>query len=66
MPRWEQYEIWIQKGGRWEMMAAFADFDIASATARSRSSQLRLIHATYEDDKVVAHDVLMELGTTRK
>ena len=48
------------------MMAAFADFDIASATARSRSSQMRLIHATYEDDKVVAHDVLMELGTTRK
>ena len=65
MPRWERYEIWIQKGGQWEMMAAFADLEIASAAARNRSSQMRLVHATYEGEKVVAHDVLMELGAIR-
>lgn len=66
MPRWERYEIWIQKGGQWEMMSAFADFEIASAVARSRSSRMRLVHATYEADKMVVQDVLMELGAPRE
>ena len=66
MPRWERYEIWIQKGGQWEMMSAFADVEIASAVVRNRSSQMRLIHATYEGDKMVAQDVLAELGTRRE
>lgn len=66
MGRWEQYQIWVQKDGRWEMVAAFSDFEIASGAARSRSSRMRLVHATYEGDKVVAQDVLMELGATRE
>ena len=65
MPRWERYEIWVQKGGQWEIVSAFADFEIASAVARSRSSRMRLVHATYEGDKIVTQDVLVELGATR-
>ncbi|HEY6251460.1 MAG TPA: hypothetical protein VI685_15995 [Candidatus Angelobacter sp.] len=66
MARWEQYQIWVQKGERWEMVAGFSDFEIASALARNHSSRMRLIHATYEGDKIVAQDVLVEMGATRK
>lgn len=65
MGRCEQYEIWVQKGGRWEMVTAFSDFEIASAVARSYSSRMRLIHTAYEGSKMVAQDVLVELGATR-
>jgi hypothetical protein len=33
--------------------------------ARNRSSRMRLIHATYEDDKRISQDILAELGMTR-
>jgi hypothetical protein len=66
MARWEQYEIWAQNGAKWEMVAAFDDFEVASAVARNRSSRMRLIHASYEDSRRVAEDVIAELGTTRQ
>lgn len=66
MARWEQYEVWAQNGPKWEMIGAFDDFEVASAVARNRSSRMRLIHATYQDGKRVAEDVLAELGITRK
>lgn len=47
------------------MVTAFSDFEIASAVARSYSSRMRLIHTAYEGSKMVAQDVLVELGTTR-
>jgi hypothetical protein len=65
MARWEQYEIWVQNGEKWEMLASFQDFEVASAVARNRSSRMRLIHASYEDGTVVTKDVLAELGATR-
>jgi hypothetical protein len=65
MARWEQYEVWAQNGAKWEMIAAFDDFEVASAVARNRPSRMRLIHASYEDGKKVAEDVLAELGATR-
>jgi hypothetical protein len=65
MARWEQYEIWVQNGAKWEMIASFQDFEVASAMARNRSSNMRLMLATYEGGTVVAKDVLAELGTTR-
>jgi len=66
MPRWEQYEVWVQKGIKWEMVAAFSDFEIASALARNYSNRMRLIHAVYDAGKVVERDILMELGTRRE
>ena len=66
MARWEQFEVWTQNGSnRWEMIAAFSDFEIASAVARNRSSKMRLIHAIYESGKVLERDVLAEVGATR-
>lgn len=65
MARCEEYQIWVQKAGKWEMVAAFNDFEIASALARSHRSQMRLIHAVYEDGKLVGQDVLAEVGMTR-
>ncbi|HWZ43924.1 MAG TPA: hypothetical protein VNW97_10620 [Candidatus Saccharimonadales bacterium] len=65
MDQWEQYEIWQQVGSRWEMLASFPDFEVASAVARTRSSNMRLIHAVYEKGVVVDQQVLAELGATR-
>jgi hypothetical protein len=65
MGRWEQYQIWVQKSGRWEMVAAFTDFEIASALARNYLSRMRLVHAVYEGGRIVEQDVLVELGATR-
>ena len=65
MARWEQYEIWVQNGEKWEMLASFLDFEVASAVARNRSSKMKLILATYEDNTVVVKDVIAELGATR-
>ena len=66
MARWEQFEVWTQNGSnRWEMIAAFSDFEVASAVARNRSSKMRLIHAIYENGKVLERDVLAEVGATR-
>ena len=65
MARWEQFEVWKQTGEKWEMLASFHDFELASAMARNRSSRMRLIHAVYENGKMVEQDVLAELGATR-
>ena len=54
MARWEQYEVWIQNGAKWEMIGVFNDFYVAAAMARNRSSRMRLIHATYEDGKRIS------------
>ncbi len=66
MARREQYEIWVQNGGKWEMIAFFKDFELASAMARNRTSRMRVVHATYEEGKLVGQDVLAELGSTRE
>ena len=65
MARFEQFEIWVLKGGHWQFSASFQDFDVASAVARNRSSRVRLIHAVYEDNKCVEQEVIAEVGTIR-
>ena len=65
MARWEQFEVWTQNGEKWEMLASFHDFELASAMARTRSNKMRLIHAVYENGKMVEQDILAELGSTR-
>lgn len=66
MPRWEQYEIWIYNADKWEMLAFSTDFELASAMARNHSSRMRLIHAIYEQGKLISQDILAELGSVRQ
>lgn len=68
MERWEQYEVWKLMPGnsRWEFVAAFRDFDVASAVARQREYGLRLVRAVYEGNKLAEHHVLAEIGRTRQ
>ncbi len=66
MARFEQYEIWVLNGDRWEITSWFRDFEVASAVARGRSRRVRLIHAVYENGKRVQEEVIAEVGTTRE
>ena len=68
MEHWEQYEIWklIPGNSRWELVAAFRDFDVASAVARQREHSLRLVRAVYEGNKLAEHHVIAEIGRTRQ
>ena len=69
MERWEQYEVWAIAEGenaRWEMVAAFEDFEVASAVTRARQRNVRLIHAIYEGNKLVEKHVLADLGQIRE
>lgn len=65
MPRFEQFEIWIFQNDRWELVAAFFDFDTASAVARNRKARVKLVHATYEDGRLQAQETLAEIGDIR-
>jgi hypothetical protein len=65
MARWEQFEVWVLHGARWNMVASFNDFELASTVSRNRSERMRLIHTVYENGKVVEQDILAELGTVR-
>ncbi len=66
MSRFEQFEIWVLNGERWEFLASFADFDVANAVARARPHRVRLLHVVYEEGKAVAQEVLAEIGATRE
>ena len=66
MARWEQFEIWISVNDKWQLAAAFAELDLATAMAKNYSGNMRLIHAVYEGDKCVQKDTLMDFGATRK
>lgn len=66
--RFDQYEVWAirARGGTWELVATFTDFDVASAVARNYSYRMRLVHAVYENGKAVKRDVLAEIAGTRE
>ncbi len=66
MERFEQYEIWIEKHGSWELAGAFVDLEVASAMARVRSSRVQLVHSVYDRQRLVSREVLAELGATRE
>jgi hypothetical protein len=68
MTRWEQYEIWAPTTGasRWQFVAAFHDFDVASAVATRRGHSVRLVHTVYMDGELVEQHVLVELGKPRQ
>lgn len=66
MAEWDQYEVWAEKRGKWELVGSFRDFAVASAVARNYNYRMRLIHAHYDDDKLLKQDVIAEVGTTRE
>jgi hypothetical protein len=65
MARWEQYEVWIQSGESWVLSSSFVDLDVATAAAQSRGTRVRLIHAAYEDSKLIGQQVIAEIGAVR-
>jgi hypothetical protein len=66
MARWDQYEIYTLVGERWDLVASFAEFDVASAVARTRNSRMRLVHAVFQDGAPIERTTIMELGSTRE
>ena len=66
MERFDQYEVWEFNHGRWELIGAFRDFDVANVLAHRRMYRVRLMHVIYENDKPVQQDVLTEIGATRQ
>lgn len=66
MARFEQYEVWASTKGQWGLVAAFPDVDVASAVFKNRTYRQRLVHAVYEDGKLVQQDVIAEVGGTRE
>ncbi len=65
MPRLEQFEVLQLNGDKWELVAAFADLDLANELVRVRGANVRLVRATYEDGKRVSEDIIVSLGNTR-
>lgn len=66
MERFEQFEVWESNNGKWSLIGAFRDFDIANALAHRRSYRVRLTRAVYQDNQAVQQDVLTEIGATRQ
>ena len=57
--------MWAEKAGKWELIAAFLDFDVAPAVARNYTYRMKLVHAVFEDGRRVQEETLAELGATR-
>lgn len=64
--RWEQFEVWAMTQGKWEFIASFIDFEVASAVFRNRTYRQRMLHVVYEGKTVVKQEVIAEVGATRK
>lgn len=53
--------------GKWERIAWFLDFDLASVMARNRNARMRLIHAVYDErGKLIEQDIIADVGDTRQ
>lgn len=65
MARFEQFEIWEFRDGRWNFIASFKDFDVAHAMACTRRYRVRLMQVGYDSGKAVDQQVLTEIGATR-
>ena len=66
MIREQQYEIWVQSGLlRWDMLGCFRDMNLATTVAANHSARMRLICVTFEYGKMIAQDLVQELGPVR-
>jgi hypothetical protein len=63
----EQYEIWVDNHGKWELVALFRSVKVASAVFATRSYRQKLLHVTYDAaGKKLAEDTVAEIGRTRE
>ena len=62
----EQFEIWLENKGRWNLHASFQAFEPASAVFSNRTYRQKLVRAVYEDGKLVLQEVIAEVGRTRQ
>jgi hypothetical protein len=63
----EQFEIWVENNGRWDRVAFFRNFDVASAVFGTRTYRQKLLHVTYDEHgKKLAEETLAEIGRTRQ
>ena len=65
MSRCEQYEVWSQKEGKWEMAITFFQMDMATSIIPLYPSPMRLVRAVYEGGKLMQQDVVAEKNFTR-
>ena len=61
----DQFEVLQSAAGRWELVASFPVLELATAIARSRGANVRIVRATYEDGKKTSEDIILDLGATR-
>lgn len=66
MARFEQFEVWGLAGSAWELVAAFPNFEIASAVARNRGRGVRLLHVIYDNGRAIEQEILFEIGSPRE
>ena len=66
MAPFQQYEVWTMKGGKWEFVASFHDFDTAYAVAKNRSTRVRLLKVTYENEVAKEQEIIAEVGNVRE
>ena len=52
--------------GKWEFIASFVDFEVASAVFRNRTYRQRMLHVVYEGKTMMKQDVIAEVGSTRE
>jgi len=63
----EQFEIWVDNKGKWELIGLFRDMKVASAVFATRTYRQKLLHVTYDENgKKVAEDTVAEIGRTRE
>jgi hypothetical protein len=67
MARWKQYELWVQSGeNKWDMVGVFPDPELPAILARARNSRAPLIEVLYDDSKLLAQEVIAEIGVARE
>jgi hypothetical protein len=62
----EQFEIWLENNGRWNLHASFQAFEPASAVFANRTYRQKLVRAVYENGRLVLREVIAEVGRTRE
>lgn len=65
MAKLEQFEVLQLHGEKWELVAAFQDLELATEVARNRRSNIRVVRVSFEDEKRVLEEILLDLGSTR-
>lgn len=66
MAKWKQYELWVLAGeNKWEMVGVFPTTELPTAMASARSTRARLIEVLYDGPKLLAQEVVAEIGIGR-